>query len=142
VDLTHAFSEASVYWPTDTLGFTLEQLAYGPTAGGFFYAANRYAAAEHGGIHLDAPVHFAEGRQASDEISLSSPTGPGAAADVSGRATADYQVSVDDLSEDQLGRRALQVPYITWRRRTWLRSSNHLRPQGRSCDILQSCLSH
>jgi kynurenine formamidase len=99
VDLTHPFSEASVYWPTDTLGFTLEQLAYGPTPGGFFYAANRYAAAEHGGTHLDAPVHFAEGRQAADEIPLSSLIGPAAVVDVSARATADYQVSVDDLLE-------------------------------------------
>jgi kynurenine formamidase len=99
VDLTHPFSEASVYWPTDTLGFTLEQLAYGPTPGGFFYAANRYAAAEHGGTHLDAPVHFAEGRQAADEIPLSTLIGPAAVVDVSARATADYQVSVDDLLE-------------------------------------------
>jgi kynurenine formamidase len=99
VDLTHAFSEKSVYWPTDTLGFTLEQIAYGPTPGGFFYAAYRYAGAEHGGTHLDAPVHFAEGRQASDEIPLSSLIGPAAVVDVSGRATADYQVSVDDLLE-------------------------------------------
>jgi kynurenine formamidase len=99
VDLTHPFSEKSVYWPTDTLGFTLEQIAYGPTPGGFFYAAYRYAGAEHGGTHLDAPVHFAEGRQASDEIPLSSLIGPAAVVDVSGRATADYQVSVDDLLE-------------------------------------------
>lgn len=97
VDLTHPFSEATVYWPTDTLGFTLEQLAYGPTPGGFFYAAYRYSGAEHGGTHLDAPIHFAEGRQAADEIPLSSLIGPAAVVDVSTRATADYQVSVNDL---------------------------------------------
>lgn len=99
VDLTHAFSEASVYWPTDTLGFRLEQLAYGPTPAGYFYAAYRYSGAEHGGTHLDAPIHFAEGRQAADEIPLSSLIGPAAVVDVSARATADYQVSVDDLLE-------------------------------------------
>ncbi len=99
VDLTHSFSAATVYWPTDTLGFTLEQLAYGPTPGGYFYAAYRYSAAEHGGTHLDAPIHFAEGRQAADGIPLSSLIGPAAVVDVSGRATADYQVSVEDLLE-------------------------------------------
>lgn len=97
VDLTHAFSDSTIYWPTDTAGFTLEQLSYGPTPGGWFYAAYRYAGAEHGGTHLDAPLHFAEGRLAADEIPLSGLIGPAAVVDVSGRATPDYQVSVDDL---------------------------------------------
>ena len=97
VDLTHPFSESTIYWPTDTVGFTLEQLSWGPTPGGWFYAAYRYAGAEHGGTHLDAPIHFAEGRLAADEIPLSGLIGPAAVVDVSGRATPDYQVSVDDL---------------------------------------------
>ena len=70
VDLTHAFSDASIFWPTDTQGFALEKLAYGPTAGGWFYASYRYSGAEHGGTHLDAPIHFAEGRQTNDQIPL------------------------------------------------------------------------
>jgi kynurenine formamidase len=98
VDLTHAFSENTVYWPTDTLGFTLEELAFGPTEGGFFYAAYRYSAAEHGGTHLDAPIHFAEGRHANHEIPLSSLMGPAAVIDLSDRTDADYLVGVDDLT--------------------------------------------
>src|SRR5690606_10559679 len=58
VDLTHAFSEGSVYWPTDTQGFELEELAHGHTEGGWFYSSYRYSGAEHGGTHLDAPLHF------------------------------------------------------------------------------------
>ena len=54
VDLTHAFSESTIYWPTDTAGFQLEELAFGPTQGGWFYASYRFASAEHGGTHLDA----------------------------------------------------------------------------------------
>ena len=66
IDLTHPFSESTIYWPTDTDGFQLEDLAYGPTEGGWFYASYRFASAEHGGTHLDAPIHFAEGgRQAT-----------------------------------------------------------------------------
>ena len=30
VDLTQAFSESTIYWPTDTAGFRLEELAFGP----------------------------------------------------------------------------------------------------------------
>ena len=36
VDLTHAFSESTIYWPTDTAGFQLDELAFGPTEGGWF----------------------------------------------------------------------------------------------------------
>lgn len=98
VDLTHAFSASTIYWPTDTIGFVHEELAFGPTPGGYFYSSYRYAGAEHGGTHLDAPIHFAEGRQASDEIPLSRLVGPAAVVDLSARATADYQVSVEDLT--------------------------------------------
>jgi kynurenine formamidase len=98
VDLTHAFSETSVFWPTDTLGFTHEELAFGPTEGGFFYASYRYSAAEHGGTHLDAPIHFAEGRQTSDEIPLTSLIGPAVVVDVTERAHPDYLISVEDFT--------------------------------------------
>lgn len=99
VDLTHSFGASTVYWPTDTIGFVHEELAYGPTPAGYFYSAYRYSAAEHGGTHLDAPIHFAEGKLASDEIPLSQLIGPAAVVDVSERATPDYLVSVADLTE-------------------------------------------
>jgi kynurenine formamidase len=98
VDLTHSFSAATVYWPTDTIGFVHEELAFGPTPAGFFYASYRYSAAEHGGTHLDAPIHFAEGKHASDEIPLSRLVGPAAIVDVSARANPDYLVTVEDLT--------------------------------------------
>jgi kynurenine formamidase len=97
VDLTHAFSESTIYWPTDTAGFVHEELAYGPTKGGYFYASYRFEAAEHGGTHLDAPIHFAEGRRTADEIPLSDLIGPAAVVDVSDRAHPDYLVAVADL---------------------------------------------
>lgn len=98
VDLTHSYSEKSIYWPTDTLGFVLEELAYGPTPGGWFYSSYRYSGAEHGGTHLDAPIHFAEGGQTNDEIPLSNLIGPAAVIDVSARAHPDYLISVEDLT--------------------------------------------
>lgn len=99
IDLTHSFSEATIYWPTDTLGFAHEKLFYGPTGGGWFYASYRFSAAEHGGTHLDAPIHFAEGRQTCDQIPLSQLVGAASVVDVSERAHPDYLVSVDDLRE-------------------------------------------
>jgi kynurenine formamidase len=98
VDLTHSFSENTIYWPTDTAGFQLEELAFGPTEGGWFYASYAFSSAEHGGTHLDAPIHFAEGRLATDEIPLSGLMGPAAVVDVSDRAHADYLVTVEDLT--------------------------------------------
>ena len=98
VDLTHSFSEATIYWPTDTVGFVHEELAYGPTEGGFFYSSYRYSAAEHGGTHLDAPIHFAEGRRTADEIPLSDLIGPAIVVDVTARAHPDYLVSIGDFS--------------------------------------------
>ena len=97
IDLTHSFSSETLYWPTDTTGFELEQQSYGVTEGGWFYASNAFASAEHGGTHLDAPIHFAEDRLTTDRIPLAGLIGPAAVVDVSDRATPDYQVSVADL---------------------------------------------
>jgi kynurenine formamidase len=99
IDLTHSFSESTIYWPTDTAGFALEELAYGRTEGGWFYASYAFSTAEHGGTHLDAPIHFAEGRLTVDQVPLSGLIGPAAVVDVSARATPDYLVSVEDLRD-------------------------------------------
>jgi len=97
VDLTHAFGESTVYWPTDTAGFQFDELAYGMTEGGWFYSSYAFASAEHGGTHLDAPIHFAEGRLTSDQIPLSGLIGPAAVVDVTAVAHPDYLLTVDDL---------------------------------------------
>src|SRR4051794_12950321 len=71
IDLTHAFNEQTLYWPTSPTHFELKQLAYGPTPGGYFYSAYSLCAPEHGGTHVDAPIHFAEHGQTADQIPLS-----------------------------------------------------------------------
>src|SRR5207244_9750497 len=45
VDLTHPFDSRTIYWPT-ARHFTLEPVAHGVTAGGWWYAANDFCAAE------------------------------------------------------------------------------------------------
>ncbi len=98
VDLTHDFSEETIYWPT-AKSFTLEKVAEGVTPAGYYYAANNFSAAEHGGTHLDAPIHFSEGKFTSDQIPLEQLVGAAIVVEVSA-ATAtnrDYQVSVADF---------------------------------------------
>jgi kynurenine formamidase len=118
-DLTHSFSESTIYWPTDTEGFQLEQLAFGPTEGGWFYASYRFASAEHGGTHLDAPIHFAEGRRTSDQIPLSGLIGPAVVVDVTAQATPDYLVSLGDITDWEAAHGAIPEGAILLIRTGW-----------------------
>ena len=98
VDLTHDLSADSIFWPTgDT--FKLEKVADGVTDKGYYYASNKYSGNEHGGTHIDAPVHFAQGRWTVDQIPLDSLIGPAIVIDVSAASgrDADYQVTVADF---------------------------------------------
>ncbi|MDJ0868491.1 MAG: cyclase family protein [Myxococcota bacterium] len=88
IDLTHAFDADTIYWPTEE-GFVLERGFAGRTEAGYYYEAHRFRSAEHGGTHLDAPIHFAEGRRALDEIPVEQLVGPGVAIDVSSACEAD-----------------------------------------------------
>ena len=51
IDLTHDFSEETLYWPTSD-SFRLETAFAGTTPAGFYYSAYKYSASEHGGTHL------------------------------------------------------------------------------------------
>ncbi len=98
VDLTHAYDSDTVFWPTAD-GFELEVDFKGTTPAGFYYEANSLRTAEHGGTHLDAPVHFAAGRQHADEIPLERLVGEAVLVDVSAQAAEDrdYQVTAEDF---------------------------------------------
>jgi kynurenine formamidase len=92
VDLTHPFDESTLYWPTAD-PFALEVVAEGETESGW-YAANAFCAAEHGGTHLDAPVHFAEGGWTAAEIPLANLIGETIVVDVSVAANTDPDLAV------------------------------------------------
>lgn len=98
VDLTHTLSEDAVFWPT-VEPFRMVQVAYGMTDAGYFYAANNFSAAEHGGTHLDAPIHFSEGKNTTDQIPLSQLIGPAVVVDVVNRVEPDYLVTPQDLEQ-------------------------------------------
>ena len=99
VDLTHSLDERTLFWPTETRPFALERVAWGETPAGFFYAANRFCTPEHGGTHLDAPIHFGEGRRTADQIPVGQLVAPAVVIEVVERAAAnaDYRLTRADV---------------------------------------------
>ena len=101
VDLSHAYNEETLYWPTSPSRFEKKQLAFGQTDGGWFYSANSICTPEHGGTHLDAPVHFAAEGITTDQIPLQNLIAPAVVIDVSTKAIADrnYRLSAADVRD-------------------------------------------
>jgi kynurenine formamidase len=99
IELSYPFSNETLYWPNNLKGFTMDTLYEGNTPAGYYYSSFGFCAPEHGGTHLDAPVHFAEGRKSVDQLSLGQLTGRAVVIDVSARAlnNRDYLISIDDL---------------------------------------------
>ena len=108
VDLSHAFGPTTLYWPTSPTKFALEKLASGPTEGGYFYAANSLCTPEHGGTHLDAPLHFSERGRSTADIPLEQLVAPAVVIDISAKAAKnrDYLLTAQDVwaFEKQHGR--------------------------------------
>jgi kynurenine formamidase len=109
VDLGHAYDDQTLYWPSRPAAhFELDRLSYGETPGGWFYAANRVCTAEHGGTHLDAPIHFARDRHTVDAVPLSQLIAPAVRIDVREQASRErgYRLQVDDVRrfEERHGR--------------------------------------
>lgn len=99
IDLTYAFDSTTLYWPNNPVGFDHKTEADGITPGGFYYSSFSLCAPEHGGTHVDAPVHFAQGRETVDRIPLEHLTGKAVVVDVSEKALKDrdYRITVADL---------------------------------------------
>jgi kynurenine formamidase len=124
VDLTHTFDGRTIYWPTSPSTFALEVLHAGPTPGGFYYAANRICTPEHGGTHLDAPVHFGEGRRTADAVPVGQLVAPAVVLDVEAKAAADadYRLAAADVEawearHGRIPRGAIVLLRTGWSRR-------------------------
>ncbi|HEY0365392.1 MAG TPA: cyclase family protein, partial [Pyrinomonadaceae bacterium] len=65
----------------------------------YFYSAYRYSAAEHGGTHIDSPVHFAKGHYTVDQLPLQQLMGEAIVIDVTAQCVVnpDYLVNVADF---------------------------------------------
>src|SRR4030095_12847464 len=88
IDLSHDLADDTIYWPTAE-PFQLNTVAAGKTDAGSYDSPYQLCASEHGGTHIDAPVHFAEGRNSVDQISLDRLIGPAIKVDISAKANSD-----------------------------------------------------
>jgi len=121
VDLTYSFDEKTIYWPTSPSAFELKQLSHGPTPGGWFYASNSFCTPEHGGTHLDAPIHFSRDGQTVDQILVRKLIAPGAVIDVRKQAAADpdYRLTADDVRAWEKRNGAIPAGAIVLLRTGW-----------------------
>jgi len=100
IDLSHDYSKETIYWVT-AKEFKLDTVFNGKTDRGFYYSANNFETAEHGGTHIDAPIHFSKNAQTVDQIPLKKLIGKAIKIDVSDKAihNPDYLISIDDLTQ-------------------------------------------
>jgi kynurenine formamidase len=101
IDLSHAYDEKTLYWPNNVKGFEHHEEFKGITPGNFFYSSYSISTPEHGGTHLDAPIHFAEKGFTLDQIPLTSLTGYAVVINVSDKTKSnpDYLISPQDLMD-------------------------------------------
>jgi kynurenine formamidase len=98
IDLTYSFGADTIVWPTEQ-DFRLVLQQAGETPGGYYYASNRLEMAEHGGTHIDAPIHFAKGGQTLDQVPIEHLIGSGVRVDVTAQCARDrdYLVTIQDF---------------------------------------------
>jgi len=99
VDLSYAFDEQTIYWP-NAEGFRHHKTGWAITPGGYWYAAGEFTSAEHGGTHLDSPIHFSQGKRTVDQIPVSDLVAPAAVIDVTAATSQDrdYRASPGDIT--------------------------------------------
>jgi kynurenine formamidase len=123
VDLSHAYGPSTLYWPTSPTKFELQKLASGKTEGGYFYSANTLSTPEHGGTHLDAPIHFSETGRSNEQIPLEQLIAPAVVIDVTARAAADrdYRATRNDVLQFEKANGAITRGTIVLLRTGWSR---------------------
>jgi kynurenine formamidase len=101
VDLTHSLDERTLFWPSETAAFELKKLSWGTTPGGYFYSSFAFCTPEHGGTHVDAPIHFSETGRTVDQIPLRDLIAPAVVIDITDQAARDrdYRLTADDVRQ-------------------------------------------
>jgi len=98
LEMSYPFDANTIYWP-NAKPFVLAKGPWGINEKGGWYAANEFSAAEHGGTHADAPIHFAKGGRSIDQIPIQDWIGPAAKIDVTAECARDrdYRLRVADV---------------------------------------------
>jgi len=99
IDLSHAYDDETLFWPTSPIDFEHNELAYGPSGNGYFYSAYTFATPEHGGTHLDAPIHFAEGARTVGQLDINELYAPAIVINIVDQANTnrDYRLLPEDI---------------------------------------------
>jgi kynurenine formamidase len=120
VDLSHTFDADTIYWPTDET-FHHERKAWGVAEGGYWYSTFTYGGSEHGGTHLDAPIHFAEGKWTTDQIPVEQLIGVAAVIDITGQCgqNPDYTLQVADIEANEKEHGVIAADSIVLVRTGW-----------------------
>jgi len=123
VDLSHSYGENTLYWPTSPTAFEKEELDYGMTEGGWFYSSYSVCTPEHGGTHLDAPIHFAAGGISTEKIPLENLVAPAVVIDVSEQAATDrnYRLTASDVRDFEAKHGEIAEGAIVLMRTDWSR---------------------
>lgn len=107
VDLSYPYDAKTIYWP-NAKGFVHRKDAWQRTPLGYWYAAGGFATDEHGGTHIDSPIHFAEGKLTLEAIPVRKLAGPAFVIDISAAASRnrDYTATPADVAafEKRYGR--------------------------------------
>ncbi|EKD42721.1 MAG: hypothetical protein ACD_73C00041G0001 [uncultured bacterium] len=124
IDLTHSFDEKTIYWPTAS-GFKIDRRA-GFTKEGYYYSANLFSCPEHGGTHIDAPVHFAKGKKTVDQLTPGELIGEGILIDLEDKigGDSDYEISEADIKDWEKINGSLSKGSIVLFRTGWARFWN------------------
>jgi kynurenine formamidase len=98
LDLTYPLDEQTVFWPSNK-PFRWNKSAWGRTGSGYWYASGEFSMSEHGGTHIDAPIHFGERGLAVDEIPLARLVAPAVVIDVRNAVAIDrdYRLTIRDI---------------------------------------------
>jgi len=121
VDLTYPFDKSTLYWPNSPSGFELKELSYGKNPAGYFYSSYAFCAPEHGGTHVDAPIHFAAGGRTVDQIPVRQLMARAAVIDVSAKTkdNPDYRMVVGDVADWEARNGQIEPGMIVLLRTGW-----------------------
>jgi kynurenine formamidase len=120
VDLTYTFDNQTIYWP-NAEGFRHRKDSWTHTEAGYWYAAGEFASAEHGGTHVDSPIHFSAGKRTLEQIPLEQLIAPAVVIDIAAQAAVDrdYRLTASDLLRWEQAHRLIPAGSIAVIRTGW-----------------------
>lgn len=105
IDLSYVFDNETMYWGNNKR-FNHPVVFDGPLKDGNetivpYLSIYEYEAAEHGGTHMDAPIHFARGKWTLDVIPIENFIGDAVVVNISIKASTNRsaQLTVQDLKD-------------------------------------------